>query len=70
MDDIKLKVGFIGAGAMATALVKGFIASGLVHIDDVKAYDVNELIRMIYDGTIKDSKTMAAILAYKEKYLK
>jgi len=41
MDDIKLKVGFIGAGAMATALAKGFIASGLVHIDDVKAYDIN-----------------------------
>ena len=37
---------------------------------DVKAYDVDELIKMIFDCTIKDSKTMAAILAYKEKYLK
>ncbi len=37
---------------------------------DVKAYDVDELIRMIFNATIKDSKTMAAILAYKEKYLK
>lgn len=41
MNNIKLKVGFIGAGAMATALAKGFITSGLVHIDDVKAYDIN-----------------------------
>lgn len=41
MNNIKLKVGFIGAGAMATALAKGFIESNLVHVDDVKAYDIN-----------------------------
>ncbi len=36
---------------------------------DVKAYDVDELLEMIYKAQIKDSKTMAAILAYKVKYL-
>lgn len=36
---------------------------------DVKAYTVEELLTKIYSGEIEDSKTMAAILAYKEKYL-
>lgn len=34
---------------------------------DVKAYDLEELIDMIYNGTIEDSKTIAAIMAYKVK---
>ena len=42
------------------------------HLDDgeyvdVKAYDLDELISMIYDGVIEDSKTIAAIMAYKVK---
>lgn len=36
---------------------------------DVKAYSVEELLAMIYAGKIEDSKTIAAILAYKEKYM-
>ncbi len=36
---------------------------------DVEAYDVEELLQMIYDCKIQDSKTVAAILAYKNKYL-
>ena len=36
----------------------------------VKAYDLDELISMILDGTIEDSKTVSAILAYKEKYVR
>ncbi len=43
------------------------------HLDDdefldVKPYELSELERMIYDGEIEDSKTVAAILAYKNKY--
>ena len=34
-----------------------------------KAYELAELETMIYDGTIQDSKTIAAILAYKNKYV-
>lgn len=37
---------------------------------DVKPYAVSELKEMIYDGRIEDSKTIAAILAYSDKYLK
>lgn len=37
---------------------------------DVKAYSINELKNMIYTGKIEDSKTIAAILAYEDKYLK
>ena len=37
---------------------------------DVKAYAIEELKEMIFGGTIEDSKTIAAILAYESKYLK
>ena len=43
---------------------------GKQHLDegefiDVVAYDVEELCRMIYAGELQDSKTVSAILAYK-----
>ena len=37
---------------------------------DVKAYELSELEEMIYNATIQDSKTIAGILAYKNKYVK
>lgn len=37
---------------------------------NVKAYTIAELTEMIYSGKIQDSKTVAAIMAYKDKYLK
>lgn len=37
---------------------------------NVKAFSLEELEAMIYDQTIQDSKTIAAILAYKNKYVK
>lgn len=36
---------------------------------DVKAYTLEELIQKILSGEIQDSKTVSAILAYKEKYI-
>lgn len=36
---------------------------------DVIAYDVGELVDMIYAGKIEDSKTVSAVLAYYSKYL-
>lgn len=36
---------------------------------DVFEYDINDLIQMIFDRKIQDSKTMAALLAYKARYL-
>lgn len=55
---------------LATELKKGE-----QHLDEdeyvnVKAYTLEELEEMIYAGTIEDSKTIAAILAYKNKYVK
>lgn len=35
----------------------------------VEAYGMEELEKMIYEGKIQDSKTISAILAYKNKYL-
>lgn len=55
-----------------------YVATGLTpgsqHLDedeyvDVKAYEVEELLDKIWKGEIQDSKTVAAILAYREKYL-
>lgn len=45
------------------------------HLDEdeyvnVELYTVGELEEMIYAGTIEDSKTIASILAYKNKYVK
>lgn len=54
-----------------------YLATGLKkthqHLDDdefvnVKPYTLEELEDMIYSGKIEDSKTIAAILAYKNKY--
>lgn len=49
------------------------LTRGEQHLDDdeyvdVKPYELADLERMIYDGTIQDSKTISAILAYKNKY--
>ena len=55
-----------------------YVATGLKpgkqHLDedeyvDVKAYDLEELVQKILTGEIQDSKTVSAILAYKEKYV-
>jgi len=35
---------------------------------NVEAYDVEELCQMIYEGKIEDSKTISAIMSYKNKY--
>lgn len=56
-----------------------YVAENLIpgsqHLDEdeyvnVKAYTIAELTEMIYSGKIQDSKTVAAIMAYKDKYLK
>lgn len=36
---------------------------------DVGEYSLDELVSMIYSGEIQDSKTLGAILAYKEKFV-
>ena len=55
--------------------VADHLVPGSQHLDEdefvqICAYSVEELTEMIYSGQIQDSKTVAAILAYKDKYLK
>lgn len=54
-----------------------YVARNLIksaqHLDEdefinVEAYTVEELVDMIYAGTLQDSKTVGAILAYARKY--
>ena len=49
------------------------LTPGSQHLDEdeyvqFSAYTVEELLRKIYAGAIQDSKTVAAVLAYKDKY--
>lgn len=37
---------------------------------NVELHDIDELVQMIYDCKIEDSKTVAAIMAYKNKFCK
>lgn len=37
---------------------------------DIQAYTVEELCELIFKGEIQDSKTLSAILAYRQKYYK
>ena len=51
------------------------LTAGEQHLDEdeyvhVGAYTVDELTEKIYAGEIQDSKTVAAVLAYKDKYMK
>lgn len=78
-DDIELLVSVCTTIAFCNEKIDIYVAKNLVKTEtnldedeyiNVEAYDVDELVQMIYAGKIQDAKTMAAILAYKEKYLK
>ena len=47
---------------------------GEQHLDEdeyikVEPYDLDSLCELIYSGELNDSKTVASILAYKDKYV-
>lgn len=49
------------------------LSKGEQHLDeneriDVEEWEMDDLVELIYKGELKDSKTVAAILAYKNKY--
>ncbi len=76
---IELLLKFHSAFAYCDEYIEIYCATDLIktkqHLDEdefleVKKYDVDELIARIFEGEITDSKTIAAILAYKEKYIK
>ena len=49
------------------------LSKGEQHLDederiDIEEWEMDDLVELIYKGELKDSKTVAAILAYKNKY--
>lgn len=77
-DNLELLLTIRTTVAFCNEKIDIYVATGLKpgkqHLDedeyvDVKAYELEELIEKILRGEIEDSKTAAAILAYKEKYI-
>lgn len=77
-DDLEWLLTICTTVAFCDERIEVFVARNLIpgeqHLDedefvDVKAYKLEELKEMIFEGKIQDSKTMAAILAYESKYL-
>lgn len=77
-DKLELLLSIRTTVAFCNEKIDIYVATGLTpgkqHLDedeyvDVKAFDLEELISMVLAGEIQDSKTVAAILAYKEKYV-
>lgn len=77
-DDLEWLLTICTTVAFCDERIEVFVARNLIpgeqHLDedefvDVKAYKLEELKGMIFEGKIQDSKTMAAILAYESKYL-
>lgn len=77
-DDLECLLTIRTTVAFCNERIEVFVARNLIpgeqHLDedefvDVKAYKLEELKEMIFEGKIQDSKTMAAILAYESKYL-
>lgn len=78
-DDIELLISIRTTVAFCNEKIDIYVAKNLKpgkqHLDEdefveYEAYEVDELVKKIYDLEIQDSKTICAILAYKEKYIK
>ena len=78
-DNLELLITLRTAIAYCNELIDVYVARDLIpskqHLDedeflDVEEYTLDELCQMIYQGTIQDAKTVAAIMAYKAKYQK
>ncbi len=54
---VEMKIGFLGAGKMATALAKGFIGASLVSPAQIVASDVNPAARAAFAGASGSSAT-------------
>ena len=55
----ELKIGFLGAGKMATALAKGFVQAGLVRAEDLIASDPIEAARQAFAKELGAQSTAA-----------
>ncbi len=77
-DDVELLISIYTTVAFCNEKIDIYVARNLKpgkqHLDEdeyvqYQAYTVDELVQKIYACEIQDSKTVAAILAYKEKYV-
>lgn len=77
-DKIEMLVSIYPTVAYSNEKIDIYVANGLTkeeqHLDEdeflnVEEWKVEDAIKLIYDGKIQDSKTICAILAYKNKYL-
>lgn len=78
-DDIELLLSLCTTVAFCNEKIDIYVARNLVktetHLDEDEfinavPYDVDTLVNYIYEGKIQDAKTIAAILAYKDKFVK
>jgi len=76
-DNLELLMSVRTTIAFCNEKIDVYVAKDLVkteqHLDegeyvDVLEFDINELVDMVFDGTIEDAKTIGAILAFAKKY--
>lgn len=77
-DDIEFLITIRTTVAFCNEKIDIYVAKNLIpsrqHLDEdefinVEAYSIEELMEMIYNTTIQDSKTICAIMTYTHKYL-
>lgn len=75
-DDLELLISIYPTVAYSNEKIDIYLAKNLrktsQHLDEdeflnVEEWEVEDLLKLIFDGTIQDSKTVGAILALKEK---
>ena len=78
-DTLEFLVSIHTTAAFCNEEIKIFLAKDLIpskqHLDsdeflEVEEYQLDEVCQWIYEGKLQDSKTVAAVLAYKNKYVK
>ena len=78
-NDLEYLISVAAAVAYCNEIIEVFVAKNLIlseqRLDEdeyveVEEYTVEELTEMIYSGQIRDAKSIAAIMAYKDKYLR
>ncbi len=78
-DDLELLITVRTTIAFCNEKIDIYVAKNLIkteqHLDEgeyvyVLEFDIEELVKMALDGTIEDSKTISAILAFDKKYNK
>lgn len=77
-ENLEFLISLYTTVAFCNERIDVFAARNLIpsrqHLDedesiDLQAFTVEELCEMIYAGKLQDSKTVSAILAYKDKYI-